>query len=262
VITAHFRLDAGTVTRCSYPVDNDLGDLIAAELGPLGLVPDVAAFERLFVSAVLSTAPDADAAWLAFYRRSLARLEGTAAPGTGSPEDAAAPGTGSLAAFARIYRHAAALLPAGSLLDVGSCFGFFPLYLRRARPELAVVASDVVPGTAALAGRMAARLRRPVHYLAADATHLPLPDRSVDAVTLLHLLEHLPPPLGAAALAEAIRVARRRVVVAVPLEDRPDPTYGHVVAFTLAGLGALGRHPGWTSAVTEHDGGWLVLDRA
>ncbi len=338
--TQSFRVSHGRVRSRLSTVDNDLGDLIVAELGPLGLVPDAAAFEAAFVSAVLSTHDSPEQAWLGFYRRSLVRLDAgpddaatgphpvaegphrsaggpdeaatgphgaaegpdeavtgprragggpdeavtgphravegphraaggpdgaaTGVPGTagGMPETGPGDGTGSLATFGRIYRRAATLLPPGSVLDVGSCFGFFPLFLRRARPDLAVLASDLVPGTAALAARMAALLHRPMHCLAADATRLPLADRSVDAVILLHVLEHLPAPAGAAAVAEALRVARQRVVLAVPLEPEPDPTYGHVVAFTLTGLADLGAAvPQWSAAVAEGDGGWLVLDR-
>src|SRR5204863_10203328 len=75
VITPHFRLSGGRVRTRMSTVDNDIGDLLVAELGPLGLIPDAASFERLFVSAVLSTSDSEDSAWLGFYRRSLARLE-------------------------------------------------------------------------------------------------------------------------------------------------------------------------------------------
>jgi ubiquinone/menaquinone biosynthesis C-methylase UbiE len=45
---------------------------------------------------------------------------------------------------------------------------------------------------------------------------LPLPDRSVDTVVCLEVLEHLPHP--EVALAELSRVARRRIVLSVPYE--------------------------------------------
>jgi len=65
------------------------------------------------------------------------------------------------------------------------------------------------------------------------------------------------------ALAELCRVARRRVVVAVPLEEVPDPAFGHLQAFSLARLARLGADaPGWSHTVSAADGGWLVLDRA
>ena len=86
----------------------------------------------------------------------------------------------------------------------------------------------------------------------------------MDTVLAVHVLEHLPAEVSARALAQLRRVARHRVVVAVPLEEAPDPTFGHVQAFDLprlAGIGADQQTPGWSQAVYAADGGWLVLDR-
>ena len=78
---------------------------------------------------------------------------------------------------------------------------------------------------------------------------------------LLHVLEHLSPPLGQAVLDEALRVADRRVVVAVPVEGVADPLFGHVRTFGPTTLAGLGRRCGWHATVTASDGAWLVLDR-
>jgi hypothetical protein len=59
---------------------------------------------------------------------------------------------------------------------------------------------------------------------------------------------------------EMLRVARRRVVVAVPFEDEPNPTWGHIRTFDLTALDALGAATGHPYAVEEHHGGWLVID--
>jgi len=59
-------------------------------------------------------------------------------------------------------------------------------------------------------------------------------------------------------LSELRRVARSRVVVAVPFEETPDPTYGHVQAFDVRTLGRLGAATARTSQ--ECEGGWLILD--
>ena len=77
----------------------------------------------------------------------------------------------------------------------------------------------------------------------------------------VHLLEHLPPALAPRVVGEMLRVARRRVVVAVPFEDAPNPTWGHVRTFDLAALDALGAGSGHPYVVDEHHGGWLVVDR-
>jgi hypothetical protein len=41
-------------------LDNELTDFIASELGPLGLVPDQKAFERIFVNVVFGDGPKAN----------------------------------------------------------------------------------------------------------------------------------------------------------------------------------------------------------
>jgi hypothetical protein len=80
-------------------------------------------------------------------------------------------------------------------------------------------------------------------------------------VLAVHVLEHLPAEACHLALAQLCRVARRRVVIAVPLEETPDPTFGHRQAFDLPRLASIGDAPGWSRAVYTSDGGWLVLDR-
>ena len=99
-----------------------------------------------------------------------------------------------------------------------------------------------------------------------DAAAVPQPDGSADTVTALHLVEHLPGPAVDSILDEAVRLARRRVIVAVPFEDRPRECYGHIQRFDLRRLQHMAdeaqrRHPGLSAAVHEFHGGWLILDR-
>jgi hypothetical protein len=95
---------------------------------------------------------------------------------------------------------------------------------------------------------------------------VPLPDGTAETVTALHLLEHLDDAAIDTVVDEALRLARRRVVVAVPFEDEPRACYGHIQRFDLARLRLLGarlsdEHPGVTASVHEFHGGWLVLDK-
>lgn len=238
--------------RRQETLDADLGDELAAGLH--GSVPtDLAGFERAFVSVVEGGHPDRGTAWDAFYDATLSRVDG----GWGRDLD----GVGTVATFTRIWSRAAALSRGGSALDVGTCFGFLPLAwsVQPGAPRL--VALDLSPESAALTARQARRLGGTVTVACADGTRLPLRDRSVGTVHLLHVLEHLPPATSGAVLAEALRVADRRVVVAVPVEERPDPLYGHLQVFDLARLAALGRATGWRCSTGTGDGAWLVLDR-
>jgi len=252
VQTPHFCV-LGNAVKPRFPgapIDNELTDFIVTELGPLGLVPDGEAFERVFVDVVLATAPTAATAWHAFYRNTLTRLRRSA------PD-----GSNSVATFARIYAHIPPLIRGTRILDVGCCFGFLPMLLAEQDPGLAVVGCDVVPGTVALAGSVATELHSRAGFLAGDARRLPFRSEALDTVLSVHVLEHLPAASTLPTVAELCRVAERRVVVAVPLEASPDPTYGHLQAFDLPALAELGAATGWAWRVHEYEGGWLVLDR-
>ena len=249
--TPHFLIQDGHVqARFPSVISNELADHIAAELTPLGLVPDGPAFERIFVDAVLATHPDPMQAWTAFYVNTIRRLR--------RPDR---DGTGSLATFARIYEHALALTRGGTALDVGCCFGFLPLLAAERYPRLRIIGADLVPATAALARRICGAQGGRTPFLAADLLALPVADQAVDTVLAIHVLEHLPAEACGLALAQLRHVAHCRVVIAVPLEQTPDPTFGHLQAFDLPRLASIGDAPGWSRAVHAADGGWLVLDR-
>ena len=233
------------------PLDADLGDAIAA--GRHGPPPaDLAAFEAAFVALVEAAHQEPDRAWDAFYDNTLARVEG---------QWGAAAGAGNIATFSRIWARAATLARGSSVLDVGTCFGFLPLAWA-ARPGAPVLfAAELSPPAVALAARQVRRLGRSVGVLCADGTQLPLRDRAVSTVLVLHVLEHLDRPASERLLSEALRVADRRVVVAVPIEARPDPLFGHLQVFDLVGLAERGRRTGWQVSLADADGAWLVLDR-
>ncbi len=234
-------------------LDADLGDAIAAGLhGPPPA--DLAAFESAFVALVEAGDPEPERAWDGFYDRTLTRVEG---------HWGAAAGASNIATFSRIWARAVALSRGNAVLDVGTCFGFLPLAWS-ARPGAPVLlAVELSPAAAALVGRQARRLGRSISVLCASGTRLPLRDRAVSTVLILHVLEHLDRPASERLLNEALRVADRRVVVAVPIESRPDPLFGHLQVFDLAGLAERGRRTGWqvSLADADADGAWLVLDR-
>jgi SAM-dependent methyltransferase len=135
------------------------------------------------------------------------------------------------------------LAPA-DLLDVGSGRGVFLWPLLDAFPDLRVTAIDQNPRrvgdlqavAAGGVGRLTARVM--------DVRRLDLPDRSVDGVTFLEVLEHLADP--AKALAEAVRLARRFVVVSVPSKEDDNPEHIHLFdrpaiqgLFAAAGVGRV-----------------------
>ena len=96
-----------------------------------------------------------------------------------------------------------------------------------------MLATDLSGPTMHLLETVSARLRRPLTTLSCNAADVPLPDDSADTVTALHLIEHLPADAADAVLDEAVRLARRRVVIAVPFEDEPRGATGTFSGSTL-----------------------------
>ncbi|POX38538.1 class I SAM-dependent methyltransferase [Streptomyces sp. Ru73] len=233
-------------------LDNDLAGLLAEELFAPGWLSGPDVFERVFTGVVRSCVDGPVPAWVRFYDNTLTRIRAC----WRGPSPA---GHSSIAGFAPVYRRTLDLVRRGTVLDLGACFGFLALLLAR-EPDRTVLASDVSPGTMRLLEAVADARGTSLKTLTCDAARVPLPDRSVDTVTAIHLLEHLDARHGAAVVTEALRLARRRVVVAVPYEDEPTAAYGHVRCFDRGRLTALGRAAGRPFTVTDFHGGWLVLD--
>lgn len=220
-------------------IDNTLSELVAGELFAPGWLSGGEVFERVFTGIVLSTAADPRSAWRNFYANTLDRL-------------------GALSDYGPVYEHAVSLVRPGTALELGCCFGFLSLQLAE---RVAVTASDVTANTVRLLAAVAPYLGRRVSTLVCDAARVPDADRSYETVLAIHLLEHLEPRHGEAVVAEMLRLARQRVIIAVPFEAEPTAAFGHVRVFDLATLRDLGDRAGWTYECYEHHGGWLVLDR-
>jgi SAM-dependent methyltransferase len=241
-------------------LDDDVSTLVAGELGPV--VASAPIFERVVTGIVRSTVGDPLTAWSTFYANSLAVLRH---PERATEPSAVSPPEASLAGFAPVHARALDEVVGTTVADLGACFGFLPLLM--AERGLDVVATDHTPGTMRLLSAVArsgvvpeaaSRLRT----AACDARALPLRDGAVETVTAVHLLEHLPAEDSVVVVAEMCRVARRRVVVAVPYEDEPDPVYGHLCRFSPDVLTALGERTGARFRVEADHGGWLVVDLA
>jgi SAM-dependent methyltransferase len=258
VRTDHFQLtERGRRIEVSHwlrpdQIDNDVAGLLAEELFEPGWLSGVEIFERVFTGIVLSCIDDPLLAWCTFYGNTIARIR------QAWRTPAAANGLSPISDIAPVYEHALQLIPAGRMLDVGSCFGFLPLLLAE-RPGNMVTASDLAGGTMGLLAAVAAARGLQVSTLVCDAARIPVPDDWAETVSVIHLLEHVSPEQGSAVLGEALRVARRQVVVAVPFEAEPSAVYGHVRAFDLRQLADLGDSTGHPCSVHEHHGGWLVL---
>ncbi len=227
------RLDASSISDATM-VDGLL------HLVNHGVLASRHAFEQAALGVIRTSAPDDDRAWAAFYDNSLVELSDGRSP------------------FAPIHLRARSLVIGDSVLEVGSCFGF--LALQYAGDGRRVHACDISPGATALLKSAARRRGDDVSAVVGDATALPFGADSVDTVTLIHLLEHLDDGSARRALSEALRVARRRVVVAVPYEDHPSEHFGHLLRLTASHLHRWAElvKPATVEFFDDH-GGWMVL---
>lgn len=147
------------------------------------------------------------------------------------------------------------LAPA-TLLDVGSGRGVFLWPLLDTFPWLQVLTIDRKPQRVTDIAAVARGGIDRLHGVLMDVTRLGLPERSVDGVTILEVLEHLPEPRRA--VAEVLRVARRFVIASVPSHEDENPE--HIQLFSKGNLQDLFRSAGArrvnVDAVLNH---WIAV---
>lgn len=103
----------------------------------------------------------------------------------------------------------------GSLLDVGSGYGYLGEALQEAMPEALIVNTDIVNNH-----------QGNTKFVLADGTTLPFTDNSFDVVTLFYVLHHT--DKSREVLQEARRVSSNRVVVQ---EDVYSNAFEHLVSW-------------------------------
>jgi len=141
-----------------------------------------------------------------------------------------------------------------SLLDVGSGRGVFLWPLLDELGDLEVSAIDVDGQRARDLGATQQGGADRLRAFRMDAEHLAFEDGALDVVTVLEVLEHMARPASAAA--EAIRVARRAVIVTVP--SKPDDNPLHVRLFDKASITALLEDAGASSVSVDGVRGHFV----
>ena len=114
-----------------------------------------------------------------------------------------------------------------SLLDVGSGRGVFLFPFLEAFPDTEVTSLDLLDYRAAFLEDMHRGGIERLHPIQADIRTHPLAESSVDAVTLLEVLEHIPDVQ--AAVTAAVHAARRYVVVSAPSKPDDNPEHIHLL---------------------------------
>lgn len=145
-----------------------------------------------------------------------------------------------------------------SLLDVGSGRGVFLFPFLDAFPQVKVTCLDILDYRV----EFLEDIRRGGVFnlmpVLADIRSQPLPDKSADVVTMLEVLEHIPDVR--AAIAPAVRIARRYVVVTAP--SKPDDNPEHIHLLTKDLLTEYFRQAGCTRLHFGGVPGHLVLTAA
>ena len=127
-----------------------------------------------------------------------------------------------------------------SLLDVGSGRGVFLFPFVDAFPCAEVTSLDLLAYRVAFLEDIRRGGIERLHPMPADICTQPLEDKSVDVVTMLEVLEHIPDVQ--AAVTAAVHIARRYVVVTVP--SKPDDNPGHIHLLTKPVLTELFHNTG------------------
>jgi SAM-dependent methyltransferase len=116
----------------------------------------------------------------------------------------------------RVSYVAEVLRPGGDLLDVGAGAGQFLNMLARSGNFRSVVGIDKVRF------RKYTQLEPNMSKLDGDIANLPFEDDSFDVVTCMEVLEHIPPEVLVAGLAELRRVCRGQLIMSLPFcESEP-----------------------------------------
>ncbi len=107
----------------------------------------------------------------------------------------------------------------GVTLDIGCANGDSTALMKQHCPHLILSGAELTDWGYS----EACRNHPDIRVVQADAAKLPFPDQAFDTAVLDHVIEHLEDP--AAALLEAKRVARKRVVVGIPIMHLNDPDH-------------------------------------
>ena len=145
--------------------------------------------------------------------------------------------------FAAIYRRVFELFVGQSLLDVGCSFGFLPVLMAEHAPEATIIGCDLNPDALGFAADLAATAG--VHQVLFSLQDVLDPTirclGSFDTVTALHLLEHLQERDMPVTLTHLLQMTSKRLIIAVPYEERVQALYGHAQLFTTEKLHSWGR---------------------
>ena len=114
-----------------------------------------------------------------------------------------------------------------TLLDVGSGRGVFLLPFMEEYPQVQVTSLDLLDKRVTFLNELAAGGYSQLTAYLKNICDQPFSENSFDVVTLLEVLEHIPEVDKA--VAAAVKMARRYVVVSVPSKEDDNPEHIHLL---------------------------------
>lgn len=114
-----------------------------------------------------------------------------------------------------------------TLLDVGSGRGVFLLPFMEEFPQVRVTSLDLLEKRVTFLNELAAGGYSQLTAYDKNICDQPFPENSFDVVTLLEVLEHIP-EVGRA-VAAAVKMARKYIVVSVPSKVDDNPEHIHLL---------------------------------
>ena len=114
-----------------------------------------------------------------------------------------------------------------TLLDVGSGRGVFLLPFMEEFPQVQVTSLDLLDKRVTFLNELAAGGYSQLMAYNKNICDQPFPDNSFDVVTLLEVLEHIPEVDKA--VAAAVKMAKKYVVVSVPSKEDDNPEHIHLL---------------------------------
>ena len=114
-----------------------------------------------------------------------------------------------------------------TLLDVGSGRGVFLLPFMEEFPQVQVTSLELLDKRVAFLNELAAGGYSQLTAYNKNICDQPFPENSFDVVTLLEVLEHIPEVEKA--VAAAVKMARKYVVVSVPSKEDDNPEHIHLL---------------------------------
>jgi SAM-dependent methyltransferase len=248
-------------------IEANIGDYFVQELKPAGILVDEQDFGDLFGATVFSLFPhDARRALHLYGTNTLHRYQSL----LNTPHDELPCSQSTIHSFARLYRRVCQLHVGQTFLDVGCSFGFLPLLISERYSSLPqIVGVDIQTSPFPIVSAIAAEhhLQNINFYQADVLTDTFSTLGRFDTVVALHVLEHFTEADMYRALLNLLKVASRRLIIAVPYEDgKPETVYGHKQLFSRANLEAVGKwclqhldSPG-SIAVENCAGGLLLVE--